>query len=143
MPEPVNVLFVCLHGAAKSVIAAEYLVRLARSAGHEVNAVAAGVEPHDEIPQHVVRGLAEDGFDVSSRTPRRLTQQAINDADLVVSFGCHVQAGSTPLTLMSWDDVPAVSDGFVAARDAIIGRLRTLRAEESLVQLVQRAERHD
>jgi protein-tyrosine-phosphatase len=138
----VNVLFVCLHGAAKSVIAAEYLVRLARSAGHEINAVAAGLEPDDEIPPHVVRGLAEDGFDVSGRTPRRLTQQAITDADLVVSFGCPVQTGSTPHTLMSWDDVPAVSDGYVAAREAIVGRLRTLLADKSLVQLAQPAKRH-
>ena len=134
MPRPVKVLFVCLHGSAKSVIAAEHFRRLARDAGSEVDADAAGVEPDDEIPAHVVHGLADDGFDVKDKTPRRLTKAAIADAGVVVSLGCSVDAGPTPQRLVRWDDIPAVSDGYGAARDAIIGRLRTLLAEMSLAR---------
>ncbi len=134
MPRPVKVLFVCLHGSAKSVIAAEHFRRLARATGHEVDTLSAGIEPDTEIPPHVVRGLAEDGLDVKGRTPRLLTEADIANADVVVSLGCGVQTGSTSEALTSWDDIPAVSDGYAAARDAITERLRTLLADVSLVE---------
>lgn len=132
MPRPVKVLFVCLHGAAKSVIAAEYLGRLARSTGRDLEATAVGVEPDDAIPSHVVSGLANDGFDVTGRTPKRVTEAEMAGADVVISFGCSLETGSTPGQLISWDDIPAVSDGYGPARDAIIGRLRTFLADMSV-----------
>jgi arsenate reductase (thioredoxin) len=131
VPRPAKVLFVCLHGAAKSVIAAEYLRRLARSTGRDLEATAAGVEPDDAIPSHVVSGLADDGCDVSGRTPQRLTDEELAGADIVISFGCSLETGSTPRQLITWDDIPAVSDGYGPARDAIIGRLRTFLADMS------------
>jgi hypothetical protein len=139
MAPRVRVLFVCLHGAAKSVIAAEYLGRLGRAAEREVDAAAVGLEPDDAIPEHVVRGLADDGFDVTGRTPRRLTDADIADADVVVSLGCRLETGSAPPRFISWDDIPAVSDGYGPARDAIIGRVRTLLAEMSVPDLERRA----
>lgn len=132
MPRPVKVLFVCLHGAAKSVIAAEYLSRFAQAIGRGLEATAVGVEPDDAIPSHVVSGLADDGFDVTGRTPQPLTQAEIASADVVISFGCSLEMGSTPRQLISWDGIPAVSDGYGPARDAIIGRLRTFLAEMSM-----------
>jgi len=134
MAKPVKVLFVCLHGSAKSVIAAEHFRRLALDAGTEADADSAGVEPDDEIPAHVVHGLADDGFDVKDRMPRRLTEAAIADAGVVVSLGCSLDAGPPAQRLVRWDDIPAVSDGYGPARDAIVGRLRTLLADMSLEQ---------
>ena len=132
MTQPLKVLFVCLHGAAKSVIAAEYLGRLARAAGRDVDATSAGVEPDDAIPEPVVRSLAEDGFDVSGRTPQRLTEAELARADVVISLGCSLDMGSASPRLATWDDIPAVSDGYGPARDVIIGRLRTFLAEMSV-----------
>jgi len=132
VPQPVKVLFVCLHGAAKSIIAAEYLGRLAGSTGRDLDAAAVGVEPDDAIPAHVVSGLANDGFDVTGRTPQRLTEAEVAAADVVISFGCSLETGSTPRQLITWDDIPAVSDGYGPARDAIIGRLRTFLADMSV-----------
>jgi arsenate reductase len=129
MPRPVKVLFVCPHGAAKSVIAAEHFAGLARAAGHRVDAVSAGIEPDEQIPPPVVQGLADDGFDVRGRTPRRLENENLTEADVVVSFGCSLGAGSPPQRLLRWDAIPAVSDGYEPARDAILGRLRTLLAD--------------
>jgi len=128
----VKVLFVCLHGAAKSVIAAEYLGRLAQAIGRDLEATAVGVEPDDAIPSHVVSGLADDGFDVTGRTPQPLTEAEIASADVVISFGCSLEMESTPRQLISWDGIPAVSDGYGPARDAIVGRLRTFLAEMSM-----------
>ena len=129
MPRPLKVLFVCLHGSAKSVIAAEHFGRLARAAGRNVDAGSAGLEPDQTIPPHVVSGLAGDGFDVTGRTPSCLTDGDIAGADVIVSLGCGVDTGSSPATLMRWDDIPAVSDGYAPARNAIVGRLRTFLAD--------------
>jgi hypothetical protein len=65
-----TVLFVCLHGSAKSLIAAEYFNRLAAARGIGARATSAGTEPDDTIPPHVTRGLGDDGIDVAGRRPR-------------------------------------------------------------------------
>lgn len=119
-----TVLFVCLHGAAKSVIAAAYLERLARERGLPVRATAAGTEPDPEIPAGVVAGLLADGLDVRGRRPRRVTREELAAADRVVAFGCDVEALAPPGTpVIRWDDIPAVSEDFAKARDAIAARL--------------------
>jgi len=68
-----KVLFVCLHGSAKSLIAAEYFNRLAAARGLGVRATSAGTEPDAEIPPRVAQGLRADGIDVEGRRPRRPT----------------------------------------------------------------------
>ena len=60
MDRPVKVLFVCLHGAAKSVVAAKHLERLAAAESVDVESSSAGLEPDLTIPPHVVAGLAGD-----------------------------------------------------------------------------------
>lgn len=129
MAEETRVLFLCLHGAAKSVIASEYLRRMADERGLAIQSSSAGVEPDDAIPAHVVAGLASDGFDVVGRRPRMLREEVLADADVVVSFGCDVvlpDDDGRARRLMRWDDVPAVGEGYETARDAILRRLDTL-----------------
>ena len=67
-----RVVFACLHGSAKSVIAAEQCQRLARERGLVVEAMATGVEPDAEISLPVIRGLLAEGIDVRGRRPRRV-----------------------------------------------------------------------
>ena len=132
MPEPTSVLFVCLHGAAKSVIAAEYLQLLAAERGVRIEAAAAGVEPDVEIPPTVASSLLSEGIDVRGRSPVAVSRQMVERADHVVSFGCDlsdVTRGGT--VIAEWTDVPAVSDGFVTARDEIVRRGTTLLDELS------------
>ena len=76
MSRPMKVLFVCLHGSAKSVIAAEHFRRRAVAADLDIEVTSAGVEPDAEIPPHVIRGLADDGFDITGLVP------ALYDTDL-------------------------------------------------------------
>src|SRR5437667_734024 len=73
MTPPRRVLFVCLHGSAKSLIALEHFRRLAAERGIAVEAAAAGTAPDAEIPPHVVQGLLGDGIDVRARRPRQVT----------------------------------------------------------------------
>ena len=122
-----NVLFVCLHGSAKSLIAAEHFNRLAAARGLQARATSAGTEPDDAIPPHVIKGLAGDGIDVAGRKPRRPTPADVDGAVAVVTFGCDlgVLASRAP-RVIRWDDVPAVSDDFIRARDAIVARVAGL-----------------
>ena len=127
MKTPRTVLFVCLHGSAKSLIAAEYFGRLTAEQGLNVHATSAGTEPDPDISPNVITGLLQDGIDVRDRRPRRLTTEDLAKASHVVSFGCDLSELAPPgLPVERWDDVPAVSADFATARDAIVGRLRRL-----------------
>jgi arsenate reductase (thioredoxin) len=127
VPESTRVLFVCLHGAAKSVIAAEYLRLLAARRGIRIETSAAGVEPDVEIPPTVVSSLLAEGVDVRGRQPIAVQREMLERADRVVSFGCDlsdVAPGGAVVT--EWMDVPAVSDGYITARDEIVRRVTLL-----------------
>ena len=125
-PTDLTVLFVCQHGSAKSIVAARHFERLAALHGSTVHCLSAGLEPDEAIPPHVVNGLKTDGLDASGK-PRELTRELINQATHIVTFGCALE----PLdhfsgVAVSWDGVPAVSDGYAPARDAIVARLPSL-----------------
>ena len=125
-----SIVFVCLHGAAKSVIAATYLNRLCSERGLNIRATAAGIEPEPEVQPHVCEGLRHEGLDVRDYRPRRVTPEELAAAWRVVSFGCDLgEVAPSNLAVERWDDVPLVSDGFGAARDAIAARVHKLLDE--------------
>ncbi len=125
-----RVFFVCVHGSAKSLIALEHFRRLAVARGVPVEADSAGTEPDTELPSNVVHGLLGDGIDVRGRRPRRVTRADLEKATRVIAFGCEL-GDLTPrgVALERWDDIPAVSEDFTKARDAIVARLDRLLAE--------------
>lgn len=121
-----TILFVCLHGSAKSLIASEYFTRGARERRLPYVAEAAGIEPDAEVPAPVIEGLAAAGFEVGGYMPRQLTQARIGDASRVVSFACDLPDLPVGTGRERWDDLPMVSDGFGPARDAIAARVEGL-----------------
>jgi protein-tyrosine-phosphatase len=125
-PRP-RVLFVCLHGAAKSVIAAAHFRRLATARGLSIDAVAAGTEPDPALAPGAVRGLAGDGLAAAPARPRPVTLYDLDSAARVVSFGCAI----TPARGQRVDqwEVPAVSDGYEAARERIVAHVERLVGE--------------
>ena len=127
MPAAVDVLFVCQHGAAKSVIAARHLTELAHARGLTLNAAAAGIEPDEVIPAHVITGLRGDGVDDQETTPQAVTRELLENAEIVVSFGCDLSAfAGASGRIVQWTDVPAVSDGYDPARTEILSRLQAI-----------------
>ena len=132
MATPRTFAFVCLHGSAKSVIAAEYLQRAARERGLDAVATAAGQEPDDALPPHVLAGMAARGFEVEGRVPQAVSPDALSKAAHIVSFGCDLAAVAPGRKVERWDDVPAVSDGFDPAYEAI-----TRKVDALLGQLVK------
>jgi arsenate reductase (thioredoxin) len=120
-----QILFVCQHGGAKSLIAAEQFTRLARECGLQAHGVSAGLEPYDEVPPGVVHGLAAKGIDVSGYIPRALNANMLTDATTVIHFGCDMPSVDG-VDIREWKDVPMVSDGFDAAHADIVGRVKQL-----------------
>ena len=83
-PRP-TVLFVCVHNAGRSQMAAGYLQRLA---GDRVQVLSAGSQPAEEVNPVAVAAMAEEGIDIAHETPQLLTDTAVREADVVVTMGC-------------------------------------------------------
>jgi protein-tyrosine-phosphatase len=122
-----KVAFVCLHGSAKSLIAAEYFNRTATERNLPLRAITSGPEPDSEVPQNVVAGLKSRGIDVSQYRPTLIAAEQLADADLIVSFACDAGrrlASSKPEE--RWDECPAVAADFDIAWTFITGRVEKL-----------------
>ena len=80
-----TVLFVCVHNAGRSQMAAGWLRHLA---GDTVEVRSAGSEPADRINPVAVEAMREVGIDITDRTPARLTWDAAEASDVIVTMGC-------------------------------------------------------
>jgi len=80
-----TVLFVCVHNAGRSQMAAGYLGALA---GDRINVLSAGSEPKDQLNPVAVDVMAEEGIDIATNTPRLLSTDAVQQADVVITMGC-------------------------------------------------------
>ena len=132
-----KVVFVCLHGSAKSLIAAAYFNRLAQQEGLDFAATTSGPEPDAEVPPNVIEGLRSHAIDVGGYRPTMISAAGLADADLIVSFACDAGMPLAPAKPVErWDECPAVSDDFETAWRFITGHVdqlfRRLR-EEHLV----------
>jgi protein-tyrosine-phosphatase len=122
-----KVLFVCLHGAAKSVLAAADFERLAKERRLPIAAESAGTEPDPEIAPKVLAALKAEGVDLTGHKPRLVTREMAAGAMRVIAFGCALgDAAPEGSKVEQWEDVPNVSDGLPAARAAIRERLERL-----------------
>lgn len=122
-----KVAFVCLHGSAKSLIAAEYFNRLAREKSLALCATTAGPEPDPEVPANVVEGMKTRGIDVHAYRPTLIAAEQLTDADLIVSFACDAGRKLAPgKPEERWDDCPAVSEDFDVAWAFITKRVAAL-----------------
>jgi arsenate reductase (thioredoxin) len=80
-----TVLFVCVHNAGRSQMAAALLERLG---GDRVRVLSAGTHPADDVHPNVMEAMREVGVDLSEARPRRLEDEAVREADVVVTMGC-------------------------------------------------------
>jgi arsenate reductase (thioredoxin) len=80
-----TVLFVCVHNAGRSQMAAGYLQHLA---GDRIEVLSAGSQPADQVNAAAVEAMAEEGIDIRTEQPKLLTDSAVQSADVVVTMGC-------------------------------------------------------
>lgn len=125
-----SVLFVCVHNAGRSQMAAGFLTHLA---GDAIEVRSAGSAPADRINPAAVEAMAEVGIDISSRTPTKLTYEAVDAADVVITMGCGDACPVLPGTsYRDWKlDDPAGKgvDAVRPIRDEIRTRVEALIAE--------------
>jgi arsenate reductase (thioredoxin) len=125
-----EVLFVCVHNAGRSQMAAGLLHRRAQG---RVRVRSAGSEPADEINPAVVAAMAEVGVDLSREYPKPLTDEAVRAADAVVTMGCGDACPVYPgKRYLDWDlPDPAGQDleTVRVIRDEIDARVQRLLAE--------------
>jgi arsenate reductase (thioredoxin) len=130
-----TVLFICPHGAAKSVLASAYFERLAKERGLNVTVKSAGTDPDPAVAPAVGAHLSRGGYPVPTAPPRRVTA-ADMAADVVISIGCDLSEVPEPRgRLVRWDEVPALSEDFARADKAI--RTRVIELVEELVRAEQ------
>jgi len=80
-----SVLFVCVHNAGRSQMAAAYLGHLS---GGAVEVRSAGSAPADRVNPSAVQAMAEEGIDITAEVPKVLTTEAVEESDVVVTMGC-------------------------------------------------------
>ena len=80
-----TVLFVCVHNAGRSQMAAGYLQHLA---GDRIDVRSAGSQPADGVNPVAVAAMAEEGIDITREVPKILTDDAVRESDVVVTMGC-------------------------------------------------------
>jgi arsenate reductase (thioredoxin) len=85
MPDIPVVLFVCVHNAGRSQMAAAFLEELA---GDRVAVRSAGTAPADEVHAGVIEAMREEGIDLAGRKPARLLDETVREADVVITMGC-------------------------------------------------------
>jgi len=122
-----SVLFVCVHNAGRSQMAAAYLTHLA---GGRIEVRSAGSAPADTVNPAVVEAMAEEGIDLSARTPKVLTDEAVRASDVVVTMGCGDACPFYPgKRYEDWvlDDPAGLGvDAVRPIRDAVRARVETL-----------------
>ena len=85
MSDKPTVLFVCVHNAGRSQMAAGFLQHLA---GDRIEVLSAGSAPADRINPVAVKAMAEEGIDIAGAQPKVLTTEAVQESDVVVTMGC-------------------------------------------------------
>jgi len=125
-----EVLFVCVHNAGRSQMAAGLLAKMA---GDRVSVRSAGSEPADQLNPRVVEAMKEIGIDVGAEVPKPLTGNMVKAADIVVTMGCGDACPIYPgKRYEDWElEDPAGKDLETVRRirDDIEGRVRALVAE--------------
>ncbi|MEV5576352.1 arsenate reductase ArsC [Spirillospora sp. NPDC052269] len=130
MTDKPSVLFVCVHNAGRSQMAAAYLTHLV---GDKVEVRSAGSEPADQVNPAVVEAMREEGIDISAEIPKVLTVDAVRASDVVITMGCGDTCPAFPgKRYLDWKlDDPAGQgvDAVRPIRDQIRARIEKLTAE--------------
>ncbi|MGA7204498.1 MAG: arsenate reductase ArsC [Specibacter sp.] len=125
-----SVLFVCVHNAGRSQMAAAYLTTLSNGA---IEVRSAGSAPAESVNPAAVAAMAEEGIDMSTEIPKVLTTEAVKESDVVITMGCGDTCPIFPgKRYEDWELEDPAGQGVEAVRpirDDIKARIQSLIAE--------------
>ena len=120
------VVFVCEHGAAKSLIATAYFNKLAAERGLPYRATFRGTDPQAELSVSALKGLREDGIEIPAGKPAAISTADVEKATHLFAIGCTLPAAARSSgKAADWSDVPD-GQGYAAMRDAIVRHVTAL-----------------
>ena len=122
-----SVLFVCVHNAGRSQMAAAFLTHLSAGA---IEVRSAGSEPADQVNPAAVQAMAEVGIDITAAHPKVLTTAAVKDSDVIITMGCGDACPVFPgKSYRDWELTDPAGKGVEAVRpirDDIRARVKAL-----------------
>ena len=120
------VVFVCEHGAAKSVIATAYFNKLAAERNLPYRATFRGTSPQEALSVRAVQGLTADGVPIPAGAPTAIGDADIKSATHIFAIGCSLPSAAVSSgKAKDWSDVPD-DKGYEAQRDAIVRHVKDL-----------------
>lgn len=129
-PPVETVVFVCAHGAAKSVLAGSYFNLLAERHGLRTRAIARGTDPDPDVSERVRAEVDAMGAALCAVRPILLTDADVASADLLVAFDLELPLpDNRRVSHVAWDALPALSQDFERGRTAIVARVEALVTE--------------
>ena len=128
-----TVLFVCVHNAGRSQMAAGYLQALA---GDRIQVLSAGTQPKDQVNPSAIEAMAEEGIDIANNVPKVLSDETVKDSDYVITMGCGDACPFYPgKTYLDWplndpagkgvEEVRPIRDEIRAKVEALIAEIDT------------------
>src|SRR5215470_15644986 len=103
---PREIVFVCEHGAALSVVSAAYFNKLAKEEHLNLHAIARGTSPQQDIAVSAEKGLREDGVASETKRPEALSEKDVTGSVRIVAFCAIPVEYSKVATVVTWNDVP-------------------------------------
>lgn len=121
--KPKQVVFVCEHGAGRSLIASRYFEQQAKQEGLKVNVLFKGLSPDPVLGEVPKQGLIKDGFTFKDEKPELLKENDLKRADLIVTLDCELPAQFSQYKSkhLKYTGIPSISDNYAVARDSIKG----------------------
>ena len=125
-----TVLFVCVHNAGRSQMAAGYMTALSEG---RVEVLSAGSAPKDQINPVAIEAMNEEGIDIANNVPKILTTEAVQESDVVITMGCGDTCPIFPgKRYEDWELADPAGQGIESVRpirDEIKARIQALLAE--------------
>ena len=130
-----RIVFVCEHGAAKSLVASAYFNKLAAERGLPDRAIFRGAAPQEALSVRAVEGLKADGVPIPDAKPTAIGSADVERATHIFAIGCTLPAVAAKSgKAADWSDVPD-DQGYAPMRDAIVVHVRALLDEIQRRQL--------
>ena len=126
VPTQKTVIFICDHGAFKSVVAAAAFNKMAKEQGLPVNAVARGVDPGKEIAANALNGLKLDNIPNYTLVPQKLSNEELAKASYVVALCTLPKDYNRPLHFEDWNKIPLINGNYANFRDSVLPSIRLL-----------------